>query len=101
MKTILFKYDGVSSSESLETYAKEKIEKLFTRNDFLVRADVFFKTENTSNTDTGMIAAIRLSAPGPRLYAEASKSNFRAALSECVDQLRQQLAKRTEILKSY
>jgi putative sigma-54 modulation protein len=48
-----------------------------------------------------MIAAIRLSAPGPRLYAEASKSNFRAALSECVDELQQQLAKRTETLKSY
>jgi putative sigma-54 modulation protein len=42
MKTILFKYDGVSSSESLETYAEDKIEKLFTRNDFLIRADVFF-----------------------------------------------------------
>ena len=101
MKTIIFEYDNVTASESLETYAREKLDKLFKRNDFIIRAGVFFKTENTSSDNTGMITNIRLSAPGPRLFAEASHDNFRDGVNECVKDLQRQLEKRTAMMKSY
>ncbi|WP_439153048.1 HPF/RaiA family ribosome-associated protein [Winogradskyella sp.] len=73
MNNIIFEYHDVSASESLEAYTSKKLEKLFKRNELVIRADVFFKTENTSSDNTGMIAGIRLSTPGSRLFAEASQ----------------------------
>ncbi|GAB4164160.1 MAG: hypothetical protein Tsb0033_25240 [Winogradskyella sp.] len=99
--TIIFEYDNVTSSDSLEDYTRHKLSKLFERNEFVIRADVFFKTENTTSDDTGMIAGIRLSAPGPRLYAEASKTSFREAVNDCTDELLRQLSKRKETFKTH
>ncbi len=91
---INFEYDGVKASNRLEILAAKKIEKLFDKYDWIVRADVFFKTENTSEAATGMICNIRLSAPGPRLFAEASFASFEAAIAKSVDDLERQLQKR-------
>ena len=99
--TIIYEYDNVTASDSLEAFTKEKLTKLFERNELVIRADVFFKTENTASDATGMVAGIRLSAPGPRLFAEASKANFRDAVSECVKELQRQLTKRKETMKTY
>lgn len=99
--TINYEYHDVSASESLETYTEEKLKTLFEHYEFVIRADVFFKTENTTSDETGMICSIRLSAPGPRLFAEASHDNFREAVSETVDELKRQLRKRKEKMKSY
>lgn len=98
---INFEYDNVNASERLESLATEKINKLVNRYDFLVRADVFFKTENTSSPETGMICNIRLSAPGPRLFAEASHDTFEAAIKESISDLERQLRKRKEKFKSH
>ncbi|MEM5564765.1 ribosome-associated translation inhibitor RaiA [Psychroserpens sp. AS72] len=98
---INYEYNDVTASESLETFTEQKLESIFTRFDFVIRADVFFKTENTSSDQTGMICGIRLSAPGPRLFAEASHDNFRDAISETVNELTKQLKKRKEKMKTY
>ncbi|MFC4096724.1 ribosome hibernation-promoting factor, HPF/YfiA family [Euzebyella saccharophila] len=98
---INFEYDNVTASDRLEELATDKINKLFERYDFLVRADVFFKQENTSSPETGLICNIRLSAPGPRLFAEASNENFEASIRESVSDLERQLKKRKEKLKSH
>jgi len=81
--------------------AASKLEKLLDKFDFIVRADVFFKKENTSSPDTGMICNIRLSAPGPRLFAEASHASFEASISESVSDLERQLEKRKAKMKSH
>ncbi|WGD34528.1 ribosome-associated translation inhibitor RaiA [Olleya sp. YS] len=99
MSKIIFEYHDVTASDSLEAYTTDRLNKLFERNDFVIRADVFFKTENTATAN--MVASIRLSAPGPRLFAEAAHDNFRSAVTECVDELQRQLAKRKESLKTY
>ncbi|WP_047546201.1 ribosome hibernation-promoting factor, HPF/YfiA family [Psychroserpens sp. Hel_I_66] len=100
MKTI-FEYNDVTASESLEAFANEKLESLFNKYEFVIRADVFFKTENTSSDETGMICGIRLSAPGPRLFAESSHDNFRDAISETINELNRQLKKRKDKMKSH
>ena len=98
---VIFEYHDVSPSESLEAFTTEKLEAVFNRFEFVIRADVFFKTENTTNDETGMICGIRLSAPGPRLFAEASHDEFRASVTEAINELMRQLNKRKEKMKTY
>ena len=77
---VIFEYHDVTASDTLENYAKDKLENIFTRFNFVLRADVFFKTENTTSDETGMKCGIRLSAPGPRLFAESSHNTFKDAV---------------------
>ena len=98
---INFEYHNVKASNRLEIMAAEKIEKLFDKFDFLVRADVFFKKENTSEPDTGMLCNIRLSLPGPRMYTESSNASFEAAIAKSVSELKRQLEKRKAKMKTY
>ncbi len=98
---INFEYHGVKASNRLEIMVAEKLDKLWNKYDFLVRADVFFKTENSSETDTGFICNIRLSTPGPRLFAEANNASFEASIAEAVANLDTQLKKRKGKMKSY
>ncbi|MDO7173857.1 ribosome hibernation-promoting factor, HPF/YfiA family [Mariniflexile sp. AS56] len=98
---IIFEYHDVSSSEHLENMATEKLEKLGVKYNMVIRADVFFKEENTSSDETGKICNIRLSLPGPRLFAEASHDNFPDSISESINELERQLSKRKDQMKSY
>lgn len=98
---INFEYDNVKASDRLEIMVGEKLEKLLDKYDFIIRTDVFFKKENTSSPDTGMICNMRLSVPGPRIFAEASNSSFEASIAESVDDLERQLRKRKEKMKSH
>jgi len=98
---IKYEYHDVTASDRLESFTEKKLETIFTRYEFVIRADVFFKTENTSSDETGMKCGIRLSAPGPRLFAESSKENFEHAVSETTDELLRQLKKRKEKMKNY
>ncbi|CDF79547.1 ribosomal subunit interface protein [Formosa agariphila KMM 3901] len=98
---IIFEYHDVQASEALETVAKEKLEKLGEKFEMVIRADVFFKTENTTSDETGKICNIRLSLPGPRLFAEASHDNFTDAVSESINELERQLRKRKDKMKTY
>lgn len=98
---INFEYHDVDASERLEEFAKEKLEKLYKKFNMIVRADVFFKTENTSSDETGMICNIRVSVPGPRLFAEASHDNFISSISEAVSDLDKQLTKKKEKMATY
>ncbi|QJP35261.1 HPF/RaiA family ribosome-associated protein [Nonlabens sp. Ci31] len=92
--TIQFNYQHVSGSTELENYTKDKLQTIFDRYSWVTRADVFFIAENTSSDQTGMIAQIRLSAPGPRLFAEESHDTFTESVSKVVDQLKTQCEKR-------
>ena len=97
---INFQYDAVKASDRLEIMTAKKVQKLVDKYDFIIRADVLFKKENTSSPETGMICKIRLSAPGPRLFAEASHGNFEASIAEAIGDLERQLRKRKEKMKS-
>jgi putative sigma-54 modulation protein len=98
---INFEYDDVKASNRLEIMAAQKLEKLLDKFDFIVRADVFFKKENTSSPDTGLVCNIRLSAPGPRLFAQSSCGSFEAAIASSVDDLQRQLEKRKAKMQSH
>jgi len=98
---IIYEYHDVAASERLEAIAKEKLDKLGKKYSMVIRADVFFKDENTSSDETGKICNIRLSLPGPRLFAEASHDNFESSISESINDLERQLRKRKEKTAEY
>lgn len=91
---IQFNYQHVSGSTELETFTKNKLQTIFDRYSWVTRADVFFRKENTSSDDSGMIANIRLSAPGPRMFAEESHDSFHESVSKVSRQLITQCEKR-------
>jgi putative sigma-54 modulation protein len=97
---INFQYDEIKASDRLEILTAKKLQKLFDKFDFIIRADVLFKKENTSSPDTGMICKIRLSMAGPQLFAESSHGTFEVSISETVDDLERQLRKRKSKMKS-
>ena len=78
----------------MEAYTEDKLKTIFERYNWVTRADVFFRLENTSSRQTGMIAEIRLSAPGPRLFAEESHDTFKESVAKVVSQLKSQCEKR-------
>lgn len=98
---MIYEYHDVAQSDRLEELAKEKLEDLQKKYDMVIRADVFFKEENTSSDETGKICNIRLSLPGPRLFAEASHEDFASSILESVSDLERQLRKRKEKMKEY
>lgn len=94
----IFEYHDVTASEYLENMVKEKLTHLGDKYGDVIRADVFFKEENTSDVETGKVCNIRLSLPGPRIFAEASHDNYVSAIAESVNNLEKQLRKRKEKL---
>ncbi|MBU2948863.1 ribosome hibernation-promoting factor, HPF/YfiA family [Zobellia uliginosa] len=89
---IIYEYHDVSASERLEGMVKEKLEKLEAKYDFVHRADVFFKKENRSD-DQEMFCDVRLSMPGPRIFASSNADSFESAISETIRDLQDQLRK--------
>ncbi|WP_290701637.1 ribosome-associated translation inhibitor RaiA [Lacinutrix sp.] len=99
--TVNYEYDGVTASPELEEYVKGKLDKLFNKYEFIVRADVFFKTENASTRNSKMKTSIRLSAPGPRLFAENTTDSFHKSASESLSALDRQLDKRKDAMQTH
>lgn len=95
-----FEYDQVKASDRLEIMSAEKLDKLRDKYDFIIRADVFFKKENTSSPNKGMICKMRLSLPGPYLFAESSHGNFETSIAETIGDLERQLRKRKEKMRN-
>jgi putative sigma-54 modulation protein len=97
---IVYEYHEVSGSQRLEEMAKEKLENLQKKYDFVHRADVFFKQQNRSDDDE-MICDIRLSMPGPRIFASSNAETFEAAMTETISDLEDQLRKVKEKSRDY
>jgi putative sigma-54 modulation protein len=98
---IQYNYQHVTGSKELEAYTEEKLKSIFERYNWVTRADVFFRKENTSRRETGMIAEVRLSAPGPRLFAEESHNTFKESVAKVVSQLKKQCEKRKSDIISH
>lgn len=96
-----FEYQNVTASSRLEQYATEKLNDLDTKYNFLMNTDVYFKTENTSADDTGMICGIRIFGNKVSFFAEANKDNFENAISETIKEIESQLRKKKNKLATH
>ena len=98
---INFNYVHVSASERLEDFTTKRLNKLKERYNWIVRAEVFIKKENTSSHDTGMICDIKISAPGQNIFTSSSEKTFEAAISKSIEELKRQLQKKKEKMSTH
>lgn len=98
---INFNYVHVTASERLEEFASKRLNKLKERYNWIVRAEVFFKKENTSSPESGMICDIRISIPGQDVFTSSNEKNFEAAISKSVDEVKRQLQKKKEKMSTH
>ncbi|WP_142783433.1 HPF/RaiA family ribosome-associated protein [Changchengzhania lutea] len=98
--TVNIQYVNVDASESLTTFTENKLEKLFTRYEFLISAHVYFKQDDNQH-DSGKICSIELSLPGPRIFANSNEHNYEVAVRETISDLERQLKKRKQIYNTH
>lgn len=98
---INFEYHNVSASDRLEILAAQKLSKLVDKYDFIISTDVYFKRENTTDDKSGNICNVRLSTPGPILFAQSSTNSFEASIASVVTDLKKQLQKQKGKMQSH
>ena len=90
----------IDNNQTAKRLVIEKLNGLANKFDWVIRADVFFKEEKNTY-GKGKICEIRLSQPGPRIFASSNEETFEAAVAETVRDLEIQLKKRKGIMKPY
>lgn len=98
--TVNFQYVDMSPSESLNDYTREKLDKLFDKYEFLISAEVHFKI-NRKDHEKGKICNIKLSLPGPQIFATSDESNYEAAAKKVVNELESQLERRKATFQTH
>ena len=93
--TINIQFINLDYSDSLAEFTKEKLNKLADKYEWLISADVFFKEEGT-NPEKGKICNIRLSLPGPQIFATSDEKNYEMSVKETISDLEIQLKKRKQ-----
>ncbi len=99
MKTNI-QFVQMPTSESMEEYVHEKLNKLYKKYDWVIKSDVSFKKENDPKGE-GKICDVELSLPGPKIYATSNEKNFEMAFKESLGDIEKQLKKRKQEMKPY
>ncbi len=97
---IKIQFVQVPKSEAVESFAIKKLIKLSEKYEWLIGANVFYKLEPDTK-GKGKICEIRLSLPGPRVFAFSDEATFEAATDETIHDIDKQLQKRKSEMKRY
>ena len=89
----IFEFVNIDKSNSLEAFTQKKLNKIENKYDWIVRANVYFKRDENQKPN-GYISEIRLSAPGPEIFAQSNENSFEASVAETVRDLDRQCGKR-------
>ncbi|APU70003.1 MAG: HPF/RaiA family ribosome-associated protein [Bacteroidota bacterium] len=89
----IFEFVQLTKSERLEEFTQKKLEKLENKYNWVIRANVFFKRDENQKPN-GYICEIRLSVPGPEIFAESNEDSFEAAAAATVKDLERQCEKK-------
>jgi putative sigma-54 modulation protein len=92
--TISIQYVKMPTSESLTAFTEKRLNKLASKNKWLINANVYFKLEK--DISGKKICEIELSLPGPKIFATSAEDNFEAAVKETISDVNKQLRKRKE-----
>jgi ribosomal subunit interface protein len=99
MKTSV-QFVNLDKSPYVEELLMKKLNKLFKKYDWIIMAHVFFKLEKGS-VGKGKICEIRLSVPGPRIFAVSDEESFEKATDETINDLERQLKTRKGEMKPH
>ncbi|MGY5850340.1 ribosome hibernation-promoting factor, HPF/YfiA family [Salegentibacter sp. F14] len=89
-----------NADQKLIDFIQRKLDKLDNFFDKIIYADVFLKTENSSDK-TNKTTEILLSIPGGELMVKKTCKKFEECVDECVGSLQRQLIKRKEKMNAH
>ena len=81
---------NMEKSPYVEELLMKKLNKLFRKYEWILQAKVIYKLEKGS-VGKGRICEIRLSVPGPYIFAASDEESFEMATDETINDLKQQL----------
>ena len=90
----------MATSEAMEKYVTEKLNRLAKKYDMIIHIDVLFKKEKDPK-GKGNICEMELSMYGPRIFASSNEENYEVAVKHTIKDLEKQLEKRKSTLKPY
>ena len=88
------------TSEYLEEFVVKKLNKLFKKYDWIIKAEVFFKIKKDPK-GKGRICEIQLSHVGTKIFAGSDEVSFEEAVDETLKDLGIQLKKLKRKIKPY
>lgn len=97
---IKIQFVQVPKNDAVEEFAVKRLLKMAKKYEWLIKTDVFYKLEPDTK-GKGKICEIRLSLPGPRIFAASDEESFEAATDETIRDLEKQLRKRKNEMKPY
>ena len=98
--TINIQYVHMLTSEAMNTYVTEKLQRLGKKYDWIIKAEVHFEVEHKGKTK-GKICKIELSVPGPRIFATSDEDNYENAVKKTIKDLEVQLKKRKQVFHQH
>lgn len=93
VSSIKFKVDT-----KLDTFIRDKVEKLSAHYDSIISSDIMLKLDN-ANTIENKIVEIRVVIKGNDLFTKKQSKTFEEALDNATDALKKQLIKHKEKIK--
>jgi len=86
-------------NKHLRNTIHEKVEKFATYADRIVHTNVFLKLKEHNDPVNDKIVEIRVSLPGPYIFAEGTGDSYEKAVTNAAEKIRKQLVKRKEKLQ--
>ena len=86
---------------NVEELLVKRLQKISKKYDWIVSADVFYIEEKDTNSGKGKICEIRLSVPGPRIFASSNEDSLEKATDKTVRDIEVLLKKRKATMKSH
>jgi putative sigma-54 modulation protein len=99
MKLILSTHN-VTLTKAIEEHVLDRLEKLAHLDRFAINARVTLEHDHTKVVDRAFSCSMRLSVPGPDLFAEDAESDLYAAIDLVSKKIEQQIRKRQNKYKA-
>jgi putative sigma-54 modulation protein len=99
MKLILSTHN-VTLTKAIEDHILDRLEKLAHLDRFAINARVTLEHDNTKVPERAFSCSVRLSVPGPDLFAQDSESDLYAAIDLVCKKIEQQIRKRQSKYKA-
>ncbi|MCX6246900.1 MAG: ribosome-associated translation inhibitor RaiA [Bacteroidetes bacterium] len=93
INTVHFKADG-----KLESFIKEKLQKMLSIYEGIIGSEVILKLENTESRENKMVE-IRLIVRGYDLFAKKQAKSFEEATDQAIEALKKQLIRHKEKIR--
>ena len=91
IQTVRFNADG-----KLVDYVSEKLQKISTFHDRIIKIDVFLKLDNVVHNIKDKIAEIRVHVPKADFFVKATSKSFEASFDEAFEAIVNQIKRKKE-----